>query len=143
VAAGARCVAVESAVKERAGPPLGAPRGALGANDDAAWLLDVISFIRGQDNAYFSKKHILALTADKAPLVVKHRSGVSTGLVYMLLVVPNAVSTKAALLMRALLREQDRCIIAHYVQHKSQVDQAMKGFLKAYEVCCCFEAFWP
>jgi hypothetical protein len=138
VGAGARCVAVESPVKGREGPPLGLPRGHDGLNGDPTWLLPLVPLMRGQDNAYFSKKHILALSADSAPIVVKHRAGDSQGLVYAMLVAPNNVSVKAALLIKALLRDQDKCLIVHYVQHKSQVDTALNGFMKQYQVLLVF-----
>jgi hypothetical protein len=132
--AGANCVAVESTCKGRAGPPLGCPRGAAAFDDDTSWILDVLPFLKSQDNGYFYKKHIATLSAAGAPLVCKHRTGLSKGLIYGMLVSSNAVSVQAAQLLRALLREQDNLFIVHFVQERSQVGGALHGFLKQFEV---------
>ena len=133
VRAGARCVAIESTSKARASPPQGQPRGASGVGDDPSWLVDLVPLLRGQDNAYFSRKHIMSLSAEQAPLVVKHRASASQGLSYVLLAADSAVSLKAAALLRALLRDQDKLVVAHFVRQHAQVKPALEGFLRQYQ----------
>lgn len=129
-------MAIESSLKGRAGPPLGHPRGASDAAEDPSWLIDLVSLLRSQDNAYFSRKHIMSLSAEHAPLVVKHRASASQGLTYILLAADTAVSLKAAALLRALLRDQDKLIVAHFVRQHAQAKQALDGFMRQYQVLC-------
>ena len=117
----------------------------------AEWLLDVVPLLKGQDDSAFYKQNVLSQSTPEAPVVVLHRAGRSKGLTYAALVAPNAVSLRAVRLLKAMLREQDRLAIVHYVPDRTQIKMAREGFLRQFEVrgrgdstppqaCCCRSA---